>query len=424
MITQNFKNLLASVFTANANYGTNGMLPVVSAGGKTMFIVDATFTNYFPAAFSATPTLSKADAGISFGTGGTQPTPGDFNLENTITSGISATVTSNIRSVVSPGILKYDFKISVTNLGSDPITIREIGYKQYIRGSQIPAETVSSGTASSYACLIDRTVFETPITIQPGDAGIIDYTIQTVPATRIKNGINLVSFTYGTDEEICAMIDGARQGLIDLQSDGGWRVGDARTIHLDAWVGGNNQSHVAQDREIVISQFGDYNSCGCLFQFDFLNCIQESQRFNPTNNNNNYGTSEMYTTTLPAMVQALPTWLQDRLKTFDVLVAESGTSSTILTVPNNKLALRSIVEVIGDNNITWPGEGAQVLRYSQSNQPAKKIHDRFGTSSNEVYWWTRSPGNAGNSYIITLNGWITNTYNLNSTFYLSPFGCI
>lgn len=52
--------------------------------------------------------------------------------------------------------------------------------------------------------------------------------------TEVKPGVKIVSWAEGTDEEIVNLIAAADAGHIDLYEDAGWRVGDTRTIHLNA----------------------------------------------------------------------------------------------------------------------------------------------------------------------------------------------
>lgn len=52
--------------------------------------------------------------------------------------------------------------------------------------------------------------------------------------TEVKPDIKIVSWAEGTDEEIVNLIAAADAGHIDLYEDAGWRVGDTRTIHLNA----------------------------------------------------------------------------------------------------------------------------------------------------------------------------------------------
>lgn len=420
MITRNFENLLASVLEAPNASTLYGGLPVINVNGVTRFL-SARF-NAFPYSVTGSAALNKTSAGISIGTGGSAESALDINLEQTITSGVTVSITA-AHGCEAPGTLYKDYTLTVTNNGAEAITIREIGYKQILSINAVPGSAASD---FSEVFLFDRTVLNPAVVIQAGDAGVIKYRLATTPKKRMKNGVNLVSFTGGSDAQIAEMIDAAREGLIDLQADAGWRVGDARTIQLAAWTGGGNTAHAAQQREIVISQFGDYNGCGCLFQFDFMNELYEEQRMNATNTTvGGYGASEMYLTTLPAMVEALPEWLRTRLKSFDVLANAGDGSSEIETVSNNKLALRADSEITGGTSYSAVGEGSQVDRYKYS-ATRNKVTARAGTGAATAWWLRSSMVQSGyRSYFCQCQG--SNGVNYQSPSYssgLSPFGCI
>lgn len=414
MLTRNFENLAALLLEASTT--STGLLPVFNTSGMTRF-ASSTFS-YFPKTVYHQFTTSVATPGISVGTGSTAPSKGDTNLENTITSGISGAVSSTVAGCEASGTPYLEHSVAVTNTGSEPITIAEIGYKQQFYYASIYG---AAGNATD-VCLLDRTVLDSPITIQAGDTGIIKYTLKTAHATKTKAGVNLVSFTFGADEDVAAMIDAARRGDIDLQTDGGWCVGDYRTIHLDAFTGGGGVSHDAQDIDIVITEFGDYNSCGSLFQFDFVQECAAAQRMNSSNTNRGgYSATEMFTDTLPALADALPSWLKSRLLTFDVLVSEGNQSSNIETVSGNRLALRSEVEVYGTANYSVAGEGEQIRWYKAGNSARQKQAGRTGSGR---AWFTRSPHTTSQSAFVYFYNGVSNTSNASVANGVAPFGCI
>lgn len=414
MVTRNYENLLSTILASSSVI--YGHLPVIGVNGLEYFLTN----NFsFPGSRAEAFTNSATTAGISIGTGSTPATRGDVNLEETITGGVNVTLTSKVIGCDAPGAPWLKYTLTVTNTGSDPLTITEVGYKQTVKAATYPGAT----SAADVVCLFDRTVLDTPLTIQGGDAGVLEYTLKTNPVTRTKGGVKLVSFTYGSDADIAAMIDAARAGTIDLQEDGGWVVGDYRTIHIDAFTGGNNVAHAAQDIDIVITEFGDYNECGSLFQFDFVESLTAGQRMNATATNvGGYGATEMYTTTLPALVDALPSWLKSRLLEFDVLVSAGNKSTTIETVSNNKLALRSEIEIFGTTSYSAADEGSQVKWYKAGASPRTKRQGRTGSAN---YWWERSP-DSGSSYnfcYVSSNG-NASYYTASLTCGLAPFGCI
>lgn len=232
--------------------------------------------------------------------------------------------------------------------------------------------------------------------------------------------IRIVPWSTGTDKQISDMLDAAHRGDIDLQTDGGWAVGDTRTIHIDAFTGGGNKSHSAQDVEIVITSFGDYNNCGCVMQFDFKNCLSSTQRVYASNTNTGgYGASEMKSTTIPALISALPEWLKDRLIEFDVVasLADSYDNISVQTVTGNKLALRAAEEIRGVspyNNSAH--EGALADYYSTSENRIKKR----GTSNSNYSTRSAYPSSM---FLITTGGAASST-NANTETGFAPFGCV
>ena len=240
-----------------------------------------------------------------------------------------------------------------------------------------------------------------------------------------------VSFSSGTDEEIAAMIDAAQAGTINLQNgQNAWQVGDTRAVHLSSWDGGKDRfldpvSHPAQDLTIAISSFAEYMDCGNVLQFDFTQYPDGLVIMNASNMNvGGYEASELYATVLPAMVQALPQWLRDRLISFPVRASAGNDSSTIVTVSGNKLALRSEVEIFGTTRYSKPGEGAQVEYYRTA---ANRVKTRASTG-NVGHWWERSPGpvaeGRNSAFCMVLSNGAPLYYGARSDIGVTPFGCL
>ncbi len=238
--------------------------------------------------------------------------------------------------------------------------------------------------------------------------------------------VPLESFATVSDANFVKMIQAAHKGTINLQTDAGWKVGDKRTISISAFTGGGNVSHAAQSIDIAISSFADYENCGCVLQFDFVDELASGNRMEASNiNTNGYGGSEMYKTTLPALVNALPEYLRGLLIPFSCKASAGNKSTTIKTVTGNKLALRSEVEIFGTTTYSAAGEGSQIPYYTTSANWGKKR----GHSGSANYWWERSPRVSNTTNFCGVHSGGTSThgaysYNASMANGVAPFGCI
>lgn len=250
--------------------------------------------------------------------------------------------------------------------------------------------------------------------------------VSAIEAISGGSSVDLASWTTGTDAQIVSMIQAAHDGTINLHDDAGWNIGDVRSITIDTFTDSVGTVHEQQTIDIVISSFSDYMNCGCVMQFDFKDELQQGVRMNDLNTGNSggWGNTEMKKVTLPALVNALPSWLKNLLIEFSILSSVGNRSSTITTVAGNKLALRSEVEVFGTHKNSASGEGAQIPYYTTYNNRYKK-RGHSGTNND---WWLRSPytGNYSHYCNVYCSGSSNSiSYTAATTSYgISPFGCI
>lgn len=176
MVNSNAKQLIKQVLSSG---GTQGLLPVVDVTGILRYIAD--FSAY-PADVEDNFTLVAANAGISVGSGSAAATENDYQLSNTITSGLTGTVTTS-KAIDNDGNTSITFTISLTNTSASDITISEIGYKQEIAAS----DSLNGTTATNRVFMLDRSLID-PLTISAGGQAVIEYKLKAV----VTNGGGVV----------------------------------------------------------------------------------------------------------------------------------------------------------------------------------------------------------------------------------------
>lgn len=130
-----------------------------SSFGDLRFLTDGTTTYY-----DNSSETSPQGAGVIIGDGDVTPDYDDYNLSGTqittftATTAVSSVIDSNHHITV---IATYN----ITNTGVSDFTVKEIGI----------AYGAADGTANSI--LMTRDLLITPVTISPGDTGIVTYKI-------------------------------------------------------------------------------------------------------------------------------------------------------------------------------------------------------------------------------------------------------
>lgn len=167
MLTRNFYGLLElsiNCATSVANVGTN----VVSSNGEsvTYFAPDTASTGKVFPGYNITIGTAPAVNCFWLGSGSSASSLSDYTLEEPIESN---------RFTQSAYREGNKIIFTITNISSDPLTIREIGWftdKAYQRYSN-----------RNYPVMTDRTVLDNPITLQQGEVGKIEYAINVLKPT-------------------------------------------------------------------------------------------------------------------------------------------------------------------------------------------------------------------------------------------------
>ncbi len=110
---------------------------------------------------------SSCLAGVYFGSGTTPATRADYKLESPITSGLSISNTSIVTESDGNGQYSYLADYRIKNNSVADISISELGLF-------LP---VGSSNTAYYPVLMERSVLETPVVIEPGKSKKITYKV-------------------------------------------------------------------------------------------------------------------------------------------------------------------------------------------------------------------------------------------------------
>lgn len=118
--------------------------------------------------------VANQNAGFSIGSSTTPVSDSDYFLKNQITSGYNMTLTHMIRGIDPLGKIYLEFWFDIENTSINNMTIAEIGLTTY---STICVNSASATSGSSNNVMIDRTVFDSPVTISSLESCTVRYRI-------------------------------------------------------------------------------------------------------------------------------------------------------------------------------------------------------------------------------------------------------
>ena len=163
-----------------------------------------------------------------------------------------------------------------------------------------------------------------------------------------------------------------------------WSVGDEINITLTGTY--------AQTLTLQIADFNHDASNSITFVCKHL--MTSKQRMNASDTNSGgWDNTEMFNTTLPAILSCLPSDLKSVIKSVTKSTGTGGGSTSGTETSTNKLFLLSEKEV-GLSSYSVGNEGTQYPIFTDNNSRIKKLSN--GSGSADV-WWLRSPF-SGNSY--------------------------
>lgn len=247
---------------------------------------------------------------------------------------------------------------------------------------------------------------------------------------EINLGLEIVSWSTGTDEQIAAMVTALDNGVISIQ-DTGWQIGDERTVSLAAMSAtGVGESHVAQNVTMVLmdSQHFDLTTATVggdtkdHFVVGLKHSLKETGYMNSSDTNTgSWDGSARRTWCNNVFKAAIPATLRDCFKQFKCITAKTYNGSTT-TISNDYFALFAEMEVFGTRTYSNSTEAAalsQIKWYETAANRVKKVNGQA------YYWWERSPRFDRNASFCDVNSGAYATQDV-ATYHcgFAPFGCI
>lgn len=177
VFTKNFYLVLASAFQQSSNSTLSTSFKSFSGGSYKVaygdnaigFAYDSNAKSvpsmyYVRTSFTGSP---AGNGGVLFGTGNAQPTLNDYKLSGDHITTIVATTSVTVEHKETQSV--YTGLYTITNTGSEPITISEVA---------LFCNPTTNSNSGGVACLLERTVLETPVQIDAGGIGQVTYEIR------------------------------------------------------------------------------------------------------------------------------------------------------------------------------------------------------------------------------------------------------
>lgn len=230
-------------------------------------------------------------------------------------------------------------------------------------------------------------------------------------------GLKIVTFADGTDDEITKMIEAHYAGKINIGDY--WAVGDKRIIHHNAMAAtGVSESHKANDYAYVIigiehddlvTAINGKTKAAITIQTERMLYLDTTTEYNSSydtshecgymnsSNTNSGGWEDCARRTWCNNVykKCLPTYIQNMIKQVKKLTSVGGQGSTIKT-SNDYAFLPSEIEIFGSTTYSFSGEGTQ-YQYFKNATANRYKKPRYSSDYVSGYYWTRSP-HSGDSY--------------------------
>nr|DAG76596.1 MAG TPA: hypothetical protein [Caudoviricetes sp.] len=246
--------------------------------------------------------------------------------------------------------------------------------------------------------------------------------------------LKIVTWAGGTDEEICAMVQAADEGKINLSDY--WTVGDERTVHLSAMAAtGVGESHVEQDVTMVLMDTACTGftlasaTAGGKTNPDFIvglkNILLEKGYMNSSDTNaNGWSGCARRTWCNDVFKNSMPSTLLPIFKQFKWKQGQGGGTTSGLLETTDYFGLAPAIAVFGSTSYSQADEAALYAQWEWYKTVSNKIK-RQGDTGPVSYWWECSPRSGGSRDFCLVSS--SGGANINVASYtdgLAPFGCI
>ncbi len=176
MLTKNFMSCLTTFptkYTAQVRL-TNGNTSTIYAGSSSNHLalyqyLFRTVTTIIEVADGTTMTGDSTEAAFAFGTGSLPPSYDDYCLSGDYVPGITIIKNRPMHDCKSPSSCCFKNELTIRNDGSDTVIIKEVG--------RVMSSYLTSSSSSDSTILLDRVVLDSPLTLAPGESGVITLTV-------------------------------------------------------------------------------------------------------------------------------------------------------------------------------------------------------------------------------------------------------
>lgn len=279
------------------------------------------------------------------------------------------------------------------------------------------------------------------ITVKLSEGSNYKATNKTISVTG--DFLKLVSWSAGTDEEIVAMVEAAKNGQIDLADY--WAVGQERQITLNSMtadVAKASEAHASQTVTFVLLHKGLYDlvtpakdkngntRTKVSFIVGMKNNLAETGCMNSDGNNaGSWNSCPRRTWCNSTFYNAIPSSIRPIFAKFKTVTASENNSDTLKT-SEDYFALCAEKEVFGTRTYSRQAEANALTQFEYYGlNSTNRVHKTGGNASTQTsgnWWWERSPY-SGNSYYfcnVDNSGGAYGNIAYRTGGGLSPFGCI